>query len=225
MNKKLDKTHALSIVSTSALWNQVPQTAKSQTTWKIRENEAVQIPFSYGGWTRSQCSDLAKSGVDGILLHDPNTDPSSDVDYQVRLRFGDRVMYFQFKQDVNTKHYWSQTYVVPYRQTNDNLPVINSSYVYSVPKVAIYPSPCAPVTELGLPLGASNREIGQAIARALVQEFGLPYDQAENKAMYMWGTNLSGAADVKAMELRKRYCFRGLDIGNYYNHPQDFIPW
>ncbi|KAI0381347.1 hypothetical protein F5Y04DRAFT_80278 [Hypomontagnella monticulosa] len=222
LNSKLTDTHPLSVVSTSAFWNEIPSTATTQTTWRIRENGAAEIPFSYGGWTRSQCSDLARAGVDGVLLHDPNTGPS-DVQYQIRVSFGERVMYVHFKQDVETKSQWSQIYVVPYRSRNDNLLVINSASIIS--NLPPKPSPCAPVTELGLPLGASNRDVGEAIARVLMQEFGLPYDQAQYKAMYMWGTNLSGLADVRAMELRKRYCFRGLDPANYGGHPQDFLPW
>ena len=67
---------------------------------------------------------------------------------------------------------------------------------------------------LGLSNGASNREIGEAIARKLVSEFGLPLDQARYKAMLMWG-NGSGAADARAFELRSLYGFRGLSPGNY----------
>jgi hypothetical protein len=214
----------MSVVSTKAAWNDLPASAKTRTTWAILENEVVDVPYSYGGWTRSQCSDLAKAGVDGILLHDPNTD-ASEVDYQVRLLFGKRVIYLQMKQDVETKSYWSQTYVVPYRYPGDNLLEKNSSYIIQVPQPIVSPCPCAPVTELGLSPGASNPAVGEAIAQTLAREFNLPISQARAKAMLMWGTNLSGMADIRAMELRRKYCFRGLDIANYGGHPYDFIPW
>jgi hypothetical protein len=71
-----------------------------------------------------------------------------------------------------------------------------------------------PLKGLGLHSGASNREIGEAIAQKLVSEFGLPLDQARYKAMLMWG-NGSGAADARAFQLRSQYGFRGLSPGNY----------
>ncbi|OAA59175.1 Heterokaryon incompatibility [Niveomyces insectorum RCEF 264] len=216
-------THPLSVVSTSACWNTTPRTAKTQTPWPVLENGVVPIPFSYGGWTRSACSDLSRAGVDGILLHDPSDGSPPVAYYQVRILFGRRVMYLQMKQDAATPAYWSQTYVVPYRYRGDGLAVINSDYIV---KPVVNPTPrCAPVTELGLPLGASNIAVGMAIAQILMKEYGLSLEIAKYKAMLMWGTNLSGMVDMRAMELRQRYCFRGLDPGNYGQRPCDYLPW
>ncbi|KAK0510856.1 hypothetical protein JMJ35_006408 [Cladonia borealis] len=194
--------HPLYVVSTRALRNGVPRNAETPTTWAIWVNQVIKIPFSYGGWTQSQCSDLAMAGVCGILLHDPTSDPSSSVDYLVSLRFGKRVAYLQMQQTTDTPARWAQIYVVPYTYRGAKLEIRNSAYISS----------CTPATEIGARPGASNREIGEAIARQLMREFpDLPLDQARSKAMLMWA-NPSGNIDARAMELRKIYCYRGFVI-------------
>ncbi|OAA53606.1 Heterokaryon incompatibility [Niveomyces insectorum RCEF 264] len=123
------ETHPLSVVSTVAPARSLPSSARTMTYWPIDENEAVQIPFSYGGWSRSECSDLAKAGVDGILLHNPDRGSHGYVTYQVRLLFGKRVIYLQLKQDDTARSAWAQTYVVHYRYRGHPLRTINPDYI------------------------------------------------------------------------------------------------
>ncbi|CAK7240547.1 MAG: hypothetical protein STHCBS139747_001990 [Sporothrix thermara] len=225
LNRKLaNETHPLSVVSTSARWNKTPRTIKTKTAWRVLESGVVPIHFSYGGWTRSACSDLSRAGVDGILLHEPGNGWPAKVNYQMRILFGRRVMYLQMKQDTATPACWSQVYTVPYRYRGDGLEVLNSNYIVKPVRKKHKPR-YPPVANLGLKPWASNIAVGNAITQMLMREYSLCLEIARYKAMLMWRANLSRMEDVRAMELRRQYCFRILDPCNYGRRPCDYYPW
>ncbi|KAH9988519.1 hypothetical protein F4779DRAFT_272985 [Xylariaceae sp. FL0662B] len=193
----------------TALTSTPPASNQEYTRHKLRERGKMYVRFSWGGWSVKQCQMLALDGVEGVILPYGETRAT----YWARLRFGKCMIYVELKQTKKMLPQYYQVYVVPYGGGKPGK-ILNVNFIGSPPRAPF--GSCAPLAELGLPPDASNRQVGEAIARVLVREFGLPSDQARYKAMLMWGTNLSGLADVRAWELRKRYCFRGLPPGHYY---------
>ena len=88
----------------------------------------MDVKLSYGGWTKAECAQLNKAGVEGILV--PKTASGrSKVVYHTRLWFGGQVMYIQMKPDWDTPRPFWQMHIVPYRNCGEAGPVKNSAYI------------------------------------------------------------------------------------------------
>jgi hypothetical protein len=165
------------------------------------------VRFSWGGWTVKQCQQLARDGVEGVMLPYGTTTAT----YLVRLRWGKCMIYVELKNQETMLHRYHRVYVLPYGGRTPGQ-IMNANYLGYPPHGDVN---CGSRADPGLPPNASDRQVGEAIALILMREFGISLDRARDKAMFMWEINLSGEVDVRAMELRKKYCFRGLPPGNY----------
>ncbi|KAH8589007.1 hypothetical protein B0O99DRAFT_495041, partial [Bisporella sp. PMI_857] len=88
---RLEDTLGLYAVSTEAPRGHAPDTARSTTPYAISEEGNMRVALSYGGWTKSECADLSRAGVLGILIP-IGYGGRPVIKYWVRLVFGEQVM-------------------------------------------------------------------------------------------------------------------------------------
>ncbi|EMR67111.1 hypothetical protein UCREL1_5884 [Eutypa lata UCREL1] len=114
---------------TSCHTNMPPQFVDSYTQWKLTEIGALQMLYSFGGWKKSICAQLAKAGVEGVMIPENKKTPSSitSAPYYVSLRFGRQVIYVQTKPHPKTPRQYTQIYVLPYGGWGG--PPLNAPYI------------------------------------------------------------------------------------------------
>jgi hypothetical protein len=159
----------------SARTSNPPLSIQEWTKHQVHELGEMYVRYSWDGWTVKQCQQLARDGVEGVML--PNG--TTTATYRVRFRFGKSMIYVELRNQKKMRHRYTQVYVLPYGGGTPGQ-IMNLNYLGSPPYGKVN---CGSWADLGLPLNATNRQVGEAIALVLMREFGLPLDQARSKAM------------------------------------------
>lgn len=104
------------------------------TESKLTEMGALQMLYSFGGWKKSICVQLAKAGVEGVPIPYNKEHPSNiaSAPYYVSLRFGRQVIYVQTKPHPKTPRQYTQIYVLPYGGWGG--PPLNAPYIRKQPQ-------------------------------------------------------------------------------------------
>ncbi|KAF7587828.1 hypothetical protein BBP40_006680 [Aspergillus hancockii] len=131
LNASLQTTFFLPAVSTMADWGREPLTIQTVTPFGINGEGNMRVALSYDGWSKSECANLLKAGVEGILIPDTAGAKIADAHYYVRLIFGEQVMYLQMRPHRKTSYEFWQMYVVPYSWGPGAFrPLLNRFYIY-----------------------------------------------------------------------------------------------
>lgn len=73
LNAQLAIQRSIVAVLTLAPWGQFPRTLQIYTPYPLIDEGEMLVVLSYNRWTKSEYADLAKAGVDSILI--PQTRP------------------------------------------------------------------------------------------------------------------------------------------------------
>ncbi|KAF2966731.1 hypothetical protein GQX73_g6842 [Xylaria multiplex] len=119
---------------TSCHTNTPPNFVDDYTPWKLTIMGALQMLYSFGGWKKSICAQLAKAGVEGVMIPHDDKNPLdvTSASYYVSLRFGRQVIYVQTKPHHKTPRQYTQIYVLPYGGWGG--PPLNAPYITQQPQ-------------------------------------------------------------------------------------------
>ncbi|KAF2741170.1 hypothetical protein EJ04DRAFT_571876 [Polyplosphaeria fusca] len=118
----------LRVVSCAAPVESAPRTSTTRTTVELIQDGAMNVVYSYGGWSKAVCAELSKYNFDGLLIREtPRGLPR--IWYYVRILFGEKVMYLQMKKHRNTLHPYHNVYAIPYQNPDRRRNVRNAAYI------------------------------------------------------------------------------------------------
>ncbi|KAF1917729.1 hypothetical protein BDU57DRAFT_493968 [Ampelomyces quisqualis] len=85
--------HHLRVLSCSVKSSRAPHTSTVRTHKKIIQQGIMPMTYSYGGWSKAVHVKLSKCNVEGLMIPNPWEGSGTLLKYQVRILFGNRVMY------------------------------------------------------------------------------------------------------------------------------------
>ncbi|KAL7623148.1 hypothetical protein AAE478_006829 [Parahypoxylon ruwenzoriense] len=143
LNKTLKRPAHLHLASCHT--NHPPKYVDSSTKYKLTKMGSLRILYSFGGWKKSICAALARSGVEGVMIPYDDNDPSpiSRGSYFVSIKFGKQVIYVQTKPNTHTQWEFTQIYVLPYGGWGG--PILNADSILPpspppIPSIPSFPS-------------------------------------------------------------------------------------
>jgi hypothetical protein len=123
---KEGRLHHLRVHSCSVKSSHAPRTSTVSTHKKIIQQGLMPMTYSYGGWPKAVHIELSKCNVEGLMIPNPWDKSGTELKYQVRILFGDWVMYVQMRLKGKTDPRFYNMYCVPYKAPGQTKPVRNA---------------------------------------------------------------------------------------------------
>jgi hypothetical protein len=188
LDNALARPQHLAVVSTLASAGQFPATSQTRTRWAVINEGDMEVELSYNAWTKSECADLHRAGVNGLHIPRPRSARWINyVYYWVQMAFGDQVMYVMMKPDPSTPRAFWQVSVVPYSWgPGQGRGFENDGYIESQAKFSGYMGPYGLGPSMTIAPGQQDAETAQRAWRTsenwvrIQQELtaqGLPHTQ------------------------------------------------